>query len=147
MAAALSALLKRTTIDDHEEVLKACNASLKQSKGDLQAQHVRVIALIKLDRYDDALRVLDEQGDGLKQKAQLEHAYALYKVGELEEAKRVASHLDSSRGAKHVEAQAVRSPGYKNVDERLTMAVVLPTGGFSARGISLQRAVEQSGII
>lgn len=105
----LGDLLKRSTIDDHDEVLKACNTALKQSKGDLEVQYVKVIALLKSDHYDDALRVLEEGGDTLKKKAQLEHAYALYKLGQLEEASELAKDINDNRGAKHVEAQAVRT--------------------------------------
>ena len=105
----LGDLLKRSTLDDHDEVLKACNAALKLSKGDLYSQYVKVIALLKSDRYDDALRVLEEGGDKLKKKAQLEHAYALYKLGQLEEASELAKATNDNRGAKHVEAQAVRT--------------------------------------
>ena len=108
-AKSLSALLQRTSIKDHEEILKACNASLKQSKGDLELQHIKLVALLKLDRYDDALRVLEEGGDLLKQKAPTERAYALYKIGEFEEAKNVAKRISEERGARHVEAQAVCS--------------------------------------
>lgn len=107
----LSALLKQTTIDDHEAVLKACNISLKQAKGDLQLQHTKFVALLKLDRYDDALRVLEEGGNNLKEKARFERAYALYKVGDLEQAKDIAETIEDERGARHVEAQAVRSCG------------------------------------
>lgn len=103
----LSALLKQTTIDDHEAILKACNISLKQSKGDLELQHTKFVALLKLDRYDDALRVLEEGGDNLKQKVRFERAYALYKVGELEQANAIAESIVNDRGARHVEAQAV----------------------------------------
>ena len=102
----LSTLLKQATIDDHEAVLKACNAALKQSKGDLATQHTKVIALLKLDRFDDALRTLDAGGDGLKQLARFERAYALYKTGELEEAKSLAKSIGDSRGARHLQAQA-----------------------------------------
>ena len=105
----LSELLKRSTINDHDEVLKACNAALKQSKADSDAQYAKVIALLKSDRYDDALRFLEEGGDKLKKKAQLEHAYALYKLGRLEEASELAKDIKDNRGAKHVEAQAVRT--------------------------------------
>lgn len=105
----LSALLKQTTIDDHDAVLKACNISLKQAKGDLQLQHTKFVALLKLDRYDDALRVLEEGGNNLKQKARFERAYALYKVGDLEQAKDIARGIEDERGARHVEAQAVCS--------------------------------------
>ena len=105
---ALSTLLQRPSIDDHEEVLQACNASLKQSKGDLQIQHFKFVALLKLDRYEDALRVLEESGDPLKKRVAFERAYALYKVGELSEAKETAKGIAEDRGARHVEAQAVR---------------------------------------
>ena len=107
-AKTLSALLQRSTIDDHEEILKACNHSLKQSKNDLDTQHVKVVALLKLDRYEDALRVLEEGGDKLKGKAAVERAYALYKIGELAEATKIAKSVTENRGARHVEAQAVR---------------------------------------
>lgn len=114
-AKTLSALLQRTSIEDHEEVLKACNASLKQSKGDLELQHIKLVALLKLDRYDDALRVLEEGGDRLKQKAPTERAYALYKVGDYEEAKNVANRISEERGAMHVEAQSsYRSEDFAN---------------------------------
>ena len=112
-ARTLSALLQQTSIDDHEEVLKACNASLKHSKGDLELQHVKFVALLKLDRYDDALRVLEEGGDRLKSKVPTERAYALYKTGNYEEAKRCAKQTSEGRGARHVEAQAVCVPFQK----------------------------------
>ena len=102
----LSALLKRTTIDDHEAVLRACNAALKSNKGDLDAHHAKVIALVKLDRFDDALRALDVGRDGLKERARLERAYALYKTGAFEEARDLARDLGNDRGARHLQAQA-----------------------------------------
>ena len=102
---ALASLLKQTHIDDHEEVLKAANNALKQSKGDLDAQHVKLVALLKLDRYDDAIKALEVGGDKLKDRAQLEHAYALYKSGKPTEAAKIACQ-GARRGYKHVEAQA-----------------------------------------
>ena len=103
----LKALLKRVTIEDHYEILKACNVTLKQSKNDLDAQHIKIVALIKTDRYDDALHVLQESGSQLKKKAQLEHAYVAYKLGQLDEACKIARQINHSRGARHVEAQSV----------------------------------------
>jgi len=101
----LTSLLKQSHIDDHEDILKAAESTLKQSKGDLQTQHVKAVALLKLDRYDDALRVFETGGDKLKDKARLEYAYTLYKSGKPAEAADVASQSDA-RGYKHVEAQA-----------------------------------------
>ena len=110
MTSTLSSLLRRSSIEDHEEIVKACNAALKESKNDIATQHVKAVALLQLSRFDDALRLFEDGGDGLKSQAQLEYAYALYKTGELEEAERIAGKL-SSRGARHLEAQTVRS-GY-----------------------------------
>lgn len=103
----LKTLLKKSTIQDHEAVLNACDATLKQSKGDLEARHAIVIALLKLERYDDALRALDTGGDRLKQIARFEQAYVLYKTGSHEEAKHLARGVQGDRGARHLEAQAV----------------------------------------
>lgn len=105
MASSLASLLQQTHLDDHEEILKAANAALKQSKGDLEAQHVKIVALLKLDRYEDALTALDAGGEKLKQRATLEHAYALYKSGKPSEAAELAR-KSSQRGSQHVEAQA-----------------------------------------
>ncbi|KAL2870837.1 signal recognition particle subunit SRP72 [Aspergillus lucknowensis] len=103
---ALSSLLQKASIDDHEEVLRLCDDALAKSRSDLQAQHVKVVALLKLDRYEDCLRVFEEGGDNLKRNAALEFGYALYKTGHPSEAIDVVSRLVNDRGARHVEAQA-----------------------------------------
>ncbi|KAK3066659.1 Signal recognition particle subunit SRP72, partial [Teratosphaeriaceae sp. CCFEE 6253] len=91
---ALTSLLKRADIDDHEEVLKAANQTLKQSKDDLDAQHAKVVALLKLDRFDDAIHTFETGGDKLKERARLEFAYALYKTGKPAEAADIARQGD-----------------------------------------------------
>lgn len=105
MAAALTSLLKQTHIDDHDEILKSADSALKQSKGDLDTQHVKVVALLKLDRFDDAIKALNAGGEKLKQKAGLEYAYALYKTGKAKEAAEIAAQ-GAQRGYSHVEAQS-----------------------------------------
>ncbi|KAK2624823.1 hypothetical protein QTJ16_006016 [Diplocarpon rosae] len=102
--ATLTSLLRGSTIEDHEEVLNAANAVLKSSKNDLDALRTRVVALIKLDRFADALRALDDGGDKLAERCTLEKAYALYKTGQLSEAQQIA-HGANIRGLKHVAAQ------------------------------------------
>lgn len=102
----LSSLLSSSGINDHEEVLKQANADLKKDKINQEALHTRVIALLKLDRFDDALRALDDGGDKLAERCALEKAYALYKTGRLEEASKVVEGpAGNSRGIKHVAAQ------------------------------------------
>lgn len=101
----LATLLKRTDIEDHEEVLRAADAQLKQSKGDLEVQHIKAVALLKLDRYGDAVKCIESGGQKLKDAARLEYAYALYKDGRANEAAEIAG-KGEERGYRHVEAQA-----------------------------------------
>lgn len=105
MASALASLLKKTEIEDHDEILRSAEAALKQTKGDLEAQHVKAVALLNLDRYPEAVQAIEAGGEKLKQKAGLEYAYALYKSGKPAEAAEIAA-KGSQRGYNHVEAQA-----------------------------------------
>lgn len=109
MASILGALFKDSSDTNHEEIVEACDALLEKSKDDAEVQHVKVVALLKLDLFEAALRVFERGGETLKSYAQLEYAYTLYKSGKLEEARDVAHSLEQ-RGAKHVEAQAVSCP-------------------------------------
>lgn len=102
--ATLTSLLRDSTIADHEEVLKAANADLKSSKKNPEVLHARVVALLKLDRFNDALRALDDGGDKLAERCILEKAYALYKTGKFAEAERLTEGA-VRRGLKHVAAQ------------------------------------------
>jgi signal recognition particle subunit SRP72 len=99
----LAALLKNTRLDSPEDVLKTANEALKKSKGDISAQHVKVVALLKLERYEDALKAFDS--DKLKSEAPLEYAYTLYRCNKLEDAQKVAKGKDN-RGLLHVAAQS-----------------------------------------
>ena len=101
----MTSLLKQTDIEDHEEILKAANSTLKQTKSETSAQHAKVVALLKLDRFDEAIQTFEAGGKPLKERARLEYAYALYKSGKPSEAAQVARQ-GAERGYKHVEAQA-----------------------------------------
>ncbi|KAI1620413.1 signal recognition particle, subunit SRP72 [Exophiala viscosa] len=104
-ASSLASLLKNSTLEDHERILEACNKTLKASKADVEAKHVKTVALLKLDRYEEAVKFIQSAGDDLRTAAALEYAYALYKTGRLQEAVETSSQL-KERGARHVEAQA-----------------------------------------
>lgn len=110
----LNSLLRSTSIVDDEELLKACNAKIKADKSDLKAQHFRVVALLKLDRFDDALRAIAEGGATLESACTLEKAYALYKTGQLDEANEALKAAgEDKRGFRHVRAQvAYRAEKY-----------------------------------
>ncbi|KAL2169623.1 hypothetical protein VTG60DRAFT_5848 [Thermothelomyces hinnuleus] len=112
--AALNALLRGASIDDHAEALDLASAALRSAKGRgaqlVAAQHTRVVALLNLDRFDDALRAIAEGGDALAKTCVFEKAYALYKTGELEAAEAVLRDAGVSsgravRGLKHIAAQ------------------------------------------
>ena len=106
----MSTLLQRTGLDDHEEILKTCNAEIKKNKKDFKALHVKIVALLKLDRYDHAIHIFEDGGDILKTQAKLEYAYTLYKTRKLEEAAKISSEIRDHRGARHVDEQALSSP-------------------------------------
>ncbi|KAH7076127.1 hypothetical protein FB567DRAFT_608770 [Paraphoma chrysanthemicola] len=103
----LSSLLAQASLDDHDEVLKAANAAIKKSKADVDAHHAKAIALLHLDRYEDALDVFEHTA-ALQEKAPFEHAYALYKTGNAAKAVEIAEAAGpgADRGMKHMLAQA-----------------------------------------
>ncbi|KAI0909474.1 hypothetical protein F4823DRAFT_562903 [Ustulina deusta] len=108
-AATLASLLRASTIQDHGEVLKLANAAIKISKTNIDAHHTRVVALLKLDRFDDALRAIAEGGHALESRCVLEKAYALYKTGHVQEAWDTAEEAPpaqaDSRPFRHLRAQ------------------------------------------
>ncbi|KAI0881182.1 uncharacterized protein GGS22DRAFT_173557 [Annulohypoxylon maeteangense] len=121
-AAALTSLLRASTIQDHDEILKAANAAIKSSKQDINAQRTRIVALLKLDRFDDALRAIAEGGDGLEKECRFEKSYALYKLGQLEDAGKsldiAPSSSKSSRASRHLAAQiAYRAERFSDAAE------------------------------
>ena len=104
----LATLLRQVHLNSHEDLLKAANNALKKSKSDLNAQHARIVALLKLERYEEVLRAYNETGGKLKEHAPLEYAYALYRHGSLNEAEAVATKAGAKiRGLQHVAAQTV----------------------------------------
>lgn len=115
MAATLASLLGQASITDHDQVLSACETTLAKSKNDLQALQVKIVALLNLDRFQDAIATVEAGGEEIKQKARLEYAYALYKNGQPAKAAEVARQdsNESDRGLRHVEAQAVCCKAYK----------------------------------
>jgi signal recognition particle subunit SRP72 len=106
MADQLSKLLRQTHISSHDDLLAAAIVALKTNKTDLTAHHTRVVSLLNLDRFEDAVRAFDEAGSNFKERARLEYAYALYKSGHLVKAESEArSGSPNERGLQHVLAQ------------------------------------------
>lgn len=114
--AALNSLLRSASVDDHSEALDLASAAIRAAKGrpaDLAtARHAQVVAFLKLDRFDDALRAIADGGDALARTCMFEKAYALYKTGDLAGAEAVLRDVDVAavsarvrRGLKHVAGQ------------------------------------------
>ena len=112
----LESLLKKLSLTDdtpdHVEILKHADKVLKSAKGNPRALHIKVVALLNLDRHEDALRALSSpEGQKIAVTTVLERAYCLYKVGKLQEAvdlaKKAGVEGKNVRALKHVAAQAV----------------------------------------
>jgi hypothetical protein len=107
----LSELFSRLTLaassNDFERVLAISNEMLKSSPNDSRAARRKVIALIKLDKYKDALSFLDECTFLNKNDTVLERGFCLYKLGNGIEAQKVLEE-GSGRAVQHVRAQNVR---------------------------------------
>ena len=109
----LSELFSRLSLaassNDFERVLAISNEMLKSSPNDSRAARQKIIALIKLDKYKDALAFLDECTFLNKNDTVLERGFCLYKLGKGSEAEKVLEE-GSGRAVQHVRAQNVRSP-------------------------------------
>lgn len=105
MTSLLNSLVKKTTIDDHDANLQASEQTLKGSPDDSDALQNKAIALLKLERYAEALKHF-AQTESLQQSLPEAYAYCLYRQGKFEEAVAVASAVKNSRGAQHITLQA-----------------------------------------
>lgn len=105
MSGSLSTLLSKATLDDHDALLSASEAALKTSPSDTQAQQTKAVALLKLERYADALAYF-QTSQSLQDAVPEAYAYCLYRSGKFEEAVKVASAAKESRGAQHLILQA-----------------------------------------
>lgn len=125
MAKSLAALLAQASIEDHNETLRAANAEIKKNKNDVDAQHVKAIALLHLDDFEGALKVFEDVKE-LQQKAQFEYAYTLYKTGDAAKAVQIAqgSGAKSDRKTQHILAQAVC--GSSSYEARKLMRAGIP---------------------
>jgi signal recognition particle subunit SRP72 len=102
--------------ESHEKVLELAKQVLDLSPADNSARHSKLVALIKLDRFQEALKFLKSDAS-LPGIFPLEHCYVLYKLDRLDELVTVTGTLSEvHRGIAHALAQAY----YK--DEQLESA-------------------------
>jgi tetratricopeptide (TPR) repeat protein len=108
--ASLSNLLSQLTIaaaaDDHEKAVKVATDVLSADPTNAHAAKQKALALIKLDKYKDALAFLDEATFLNSAEMVLERGFCLYKLGKGDEAIEVLKG-NSGRAVQHVLAQNV----------------------------------------
>jgi tetratricopeptide (TPR) repeat protein len=125
--ASLSDLFSRLTLaastNDFEQALEISNQLLKASPNDSRAAKQKIIALIKLDKYKDALAFLEECTFLNKKETILEKGFCLYKLGKGNEAQKVLEE-GTGRAIQHVRAQNV----YSLIRNFLTKGI--SNGGF-----------------
>ena len=78
----------QTAVDDqaHKKALKISESILEASPGDADATRCKVVALLELARYADAVSCVSAAEDSLRADLAFEHAYALYKSHHLSDA-------------------------------------------------------------
>jgi len=97
-----------TEANDYGQVLRVADAILQSSPTDLRAAKQKLIALIKLDKYAEALTFLSKTTHLSSSTTVLERSFCLYKLGRGEE---VRTALESASGivVEHIRAQNVLS--------------------------------------
>lgn len=112
-SAKLTALLSAAD-PEPSAILAAASAAASSSDGNSAAttlaRHAQAVALLHLERFDEALGIFSTGGSSLQAAAPFEYAYALYKTGRLAEAARIAGRLEgaAARAGLYLQAQVVR---------------------------------------
>lgn len=109
--ASLSELFSNLTIaassNDYERALIISDELLKSSPTDPRVARQKIIALIKLDRYKDALSFIEECTFLNGKDLVLEKGFCLYKLGNGPDAENILQQ-GTGRGVQHIRAQNVR---------------------------------------
>lgn len=96
---------------DYDKALKMCDKILNIASDDQDALHCKLITLIRLERYSDALALLARKFKG-ENKFLFERAYCLYRSNQLTQALEVIETAKKANqqdvATRHLEAQLVR---------------------------------------
>ena len=126
-------LLASTNITDDSEAYEIATAAVQVNINDQFAHHTRIVALLKLDRFQDVIRVLEHAPSKIQHVCRLEKAYALYKLGSLTSAYHVLESLqannNSERGVNHLAAQlAYKSENFSLASDLYKNLLATPNG-------------------
>lgn len=96
---------------EYEKALKMCDKILGIASDDQDALHCKLITLIRLEKYSDALALLSRKFKG-ENKFLFERAYCLYRSNQLSQALEVIETAKQSSqqdvATRHLEAQLVK---------------------------------------
>ena len=139
-SASLPELFSRLSLavssNDYDKVLDLAGQVLKSSPTDSRAAKEKITALIKLDRYKDALTFITESKFLNDKEIVLESAFCLYKTGKCAEAEELLK-TASGRAADHIRAQNVSL-----LILGISLMIGVPDGGFRNSNEVVYRATE-----
>ncbi|KAI2801867.1 Signal recognition particle core component [Blomia tropicalis] len=93
---------------EYEKALRTTNKILELSKDNQKAIHCKVVSLIQLNKFEEALNFLDKLDDEIKSKLNFEKAYCEYRLNKVDEALKTIKNSDSDDfGVKELEIQAL----------------------------------------
>nr|XP_018915440.1 PREDICTED: signal recognition particle subunit SRP72 [Bemisia tabaci] len=101
----LSELVKFGASEEYERALKTANKVLQQQPNEENALGYKIICLIHLSRFQDALQVLKQAPKQISEKLLFEKAYCQYKQGAVQEALKTVSLADDNLKIKELKAQ------------------------------------------
>ncbi|KAJ1677503.1 Srp72p, partial [Spiromyces aspiralis] len=99
---------------DYPDVIRCCNKALKVAPSDAVVHRTKVVALIRVDKYKEALNAIDH-AKKVKLNAELgfhyERAYCLFRLDRLSEAEKMLASMKRSDRVTHLEAQIAYKRG------------------------------------
>ena len=108
---------------DYEAGLRLAEEILSRSPEDKDALHCRIVCLIQLSKFHEAIKLIDKKAE--KQKFQFERAYCFYRLEKYDESRRALKKLpESEQRVRELSAQiAYRVEGYEEARKLYTSLV------------------------
>ncbi len=138
-----SDLVTQQAAGDLEKVVKTCNRVLNVNHVDSKAFHVKIVALIKLSKFEMALQQLKERP---QQRLRFEEAYALYRLNKSKDAlDALDADEDEALTMRELELKAqvlYRLERFKEAQRVLTEVIRNTSDDFEAERRSNLKAIE-----
>ncbi|KAI9024759.1 hypothetical protein DFJ74DRAFT_666201 [Hyaloraphidium curvatum] len=119
-------LLRAAQADDGDRVVRTADKILKVAPGDADALAAKLVALVRADKFGDAIALLGSFPKDLRAQAAFEEAYCLYRLNKHEEAMAVidASTAAGDDGPAKLKMEQLRAQvAYKAEDYKTAMEI------------------------